>query len=124
MGVNPDRDIDFLFQSSDDILGDLWWNESGHVLDDDGGGSHFGELHTQIDKTLGVVDGARGVANDAVGLFARFDSCFDGKLHVAWVIQGIEDTENVHAVLSGAVDEGFNNIVGKVGVLNDVLTAE
>ena len=124
VGMNPDRNIDFLFQPGDDIMGDLWWNESGHVLDDDCGGSHFGELHTQIDKALGVVDGTRGVADHAVGLFARVDRCFDGELHVAGVVQGIEDTEDIHAVFGGGIDKGLDNIVGEVGVLHDVLAAK
>ena len=98
VGVNPDGDLDFRFESSDDIRGDLWWDESRHVFDDDGGGSHLLKLHTELDEAFDVVHGAGGVADDAVGFFSCFDRCLNGKLHVAWVIQGIEDTEDIHAV--------------------------
>ena len=48
----------------------------------------------------------------------------DGALHVARVVERIEDAENVHAVVGRACDKGFDHIVREVCVLHDVLSAK
>lgn len=47
-----------------------------------------------------------------------------GGLHVARVVHGIEDAEDVHAVFDGALDEALHHVVGVVAVAEQVLAAE
>ena len=52
---------------------------------------------------------------------------FDGLhsvLKVAGVVQCVEDTENVHAVLGGLVDEAVNNFIVVVAVTQQVLATK
>ena len=59
-----------------------------------------------------------------MGLGAGAFGGLDGAFHVPRVVQGIEDAEDIHAVLGGGVDEGVDDIVGEVGVLDDILAAQ
>ena len=87
-------------------------------------GAHLFNFTPHLDELGGVVDGAGGVADGTVSLRPGSTGGFDSALHVAGVIEGIKYPENIHAVLGGATDEGFNHIVGKVGILHDILPPE
>jgi hypothetical protein len=87
-------------------------------------GAHLFNFTTHLDKFIGVVDGTGGITDGAMCLGTGSACRFDGALHVAGIIEGIENAENIHAVLGGAEDESFDYIVGEVGILHDVLPAE
>ena len=69
------------------------------------------------------MNGASCVANDSLDVFARFLARLKGGFQVARVVERIEDSENVHPVTSGALDESGHNVVRKAGVLHYVLAA-
>ena len=113
-----------MLEAIDDIVGVLRRDEARHILEDHGMGAHLFNFTPHLDELIGVVDGAGGVADGAVSLRSGSARRFDGALHVARIIEGIKYPENIHTVLGGATDESFDHIVGKVGVLHDVLPAE
>jgi hypothetical protein len=47
-----------------------------------------------------------------------------GGLHVARVVHGVEDAEDVHAVFDGALHEALHHVIGVVAVAEQVLAAE
>ena len=47
-----------------------------------------------------------------------------GGLHVARVVHGIKDAEDVHAVFDGALDEALHHVIGVVAVAEQVLAAQ
>ena len=121
MSVNPDRNTDDLFESNDNVFGCLRWDETSHVLDDDGIGSHFLKLSAEFDKAFDVMHWAAGVANHTVSFFSCGFGSFDRKFHIARIVQGIENTEDIHAVFGGSMNKCLNHVIGEVGVLDDVL---
>ena len=48
----------------------------------------------------------------------------DRGLRVPQVVEGVEDAEDVHAVLDGKLAEPLDDVVGVVPVADDVLAAE
>ena len=122
--VQGDGKTDLALQLFHELVGDLRLQDAGHVLDPDGIAPHLFQLNTHLDEILDGVDGADGVAQLAAGVFAVLLGGLDGGLQVADVIQGVKNTEDVLAVGAGAADEGFHDVVGKTGVLHDVLAAQ
>ena len=64
------------------------------------------------------------IADGTFDDLARFESRLDARLHVADIVHGIEDAENIDATASGALDERLNDIVRIVSIADHVLPAE
>src|SRR5207237_3818842 len=64
------------------------------------------------------------IADGTFDDLARFESRLDARLHVADIVHGIEDAENIDATVSGALDERLNDIVRIISVADHVLPAE
>ena len=124
MRVDPDGDVQVLFQGADEFLGDIRRNEAGHILDDDGVRSHIREFPPHVHKSLSGVHGRSRVADGAVGLRSGFLGGADGGFHVARVVHAVENAEDVHAVLGAHGDKGFHHVVRIVGVAHDILAAQ
>ncbi len=65
-----------------------------------------------------------GVANRPFHQLAGFERGFDRRSHVAEIIHGIEDTENIDTIGRGAFDEGSHDIIGIVVVADHVLATQ
>ena len=121
MGVEVDGDADLLLEGGDELTDGGRVAEAGHVLDAQNVRAHFFELLGFIDviferifRAVGVGDVA-GVADGgfADGL-AMFAGGFHSDLHVGKVVEGVEDTEDVHAGVGGVLDESGDDVVGVV----------
>ncbi|SAS02710.1 Uncharacterised protein [Klebsiella variicola] len=67
---------------------------------------------------------AGGVRKRTLGVGAVAADRLQGGLHVARVVHGVEDAEDVHAVFDGALHEALHHVVGVVAVAEQVLAAE
>ncbi|EHC70798.1 hypothetical protein LTSEJOH_0135, partial [Salmonella enterica subsp. enterica serovar Johannesburg str. S5-703] len=47
-----------------------------------------------------------------------------GGFHIARVVHGVEDAEDVHTVFHRALDEAFHHVIGVVAVAEQVLAAQ
>jgi hypothetical protein len=70
------------------------------------------------------VEWADGVADRALSMSTSFLHGSYRDFHVSYVIQGIENTENVYPVFSRLLYEFHHYIIGIVAIANDVLTAQ
>ena len=68
--------------------------------------------------------GGYRVAQSALHLFLRFQRCRDRRLHVAEVVERIEDAEHVDAALGRVSDEQLDHVVGKVAIGEQVLSPD
>jgi len=57
-------------------------------------------------------------------MFSRCVDCTHSRLDVSRVIQRVEYPEDIHPMFGGHGHKRFHHIVGKIGVLDDVLTAQ
>ena len=124
VGVNPHRQVTGLLDSLGQSGCLCGGNQTGHVLDNDGIGTHVGNLLGQVGEVLEVVHGGGGVADSAVCLGTGFLGSLDGGTHVLRVVQAVEDAEDVHAVLGAQLHESFHHVISIVSVTHQVLAAQ
>ncbi len=124
VAVQVDRHLDRLDQRADQIIGGVRRQQAGHVLDGDGIGPHLDQLARLLDVHLQRMHRAHGVADGALGVLAGLLDRAHGGFHVAQIIQGIEDTEDIDATCRGALDEGLHHIIGVVTIAEQVLAAQ
>ena len=67
---------------------------------------------------------AGGVAEGALGVGAVAADRLQGGLHVARVVHGIKDAEDVHTVFDGALHKALHHVIGVVAVAEQVLAAQ
>ena len=96
----------------------------GHVLDADVVSAHLFQLQSQFNEVFFGVNGADGVRQsnfaDAAVLLGGLDAGFQ----VTGIVQGVEDADNVDAVLDGQTNELIYDVVSVVTIAQDVLAAE
>lgn len=124
MGVEGDGEADVLAELGDHVVGDAGGDDAGHVFDADRVAAEVAEFGAHFDKGFDGVDGAGGVADFAAGVFAAGFDRLDGGGEVAGIIEGVEDAEDVLAGGGVGANEGFDDVVGEGGVLDDVLPAQ
>ncbi len=126
-GVAVDVDLDVavgFLDALDDVVGGLRLQQCGHVLEGDRFGAHVDELAGELDVALDGVDRGDRVADRALGVLADGLDRLHGAGHVAGVVEGIEDAEDVHAVLGRLLDELLDDHVLVVAVAEEVLPAQ
>ncbi len=74
------------------------------------------ELLAHVHVSIHGVHGAHRVRHRALSVLAALERGFDRRLEVAKIVHRIEDSENVDAVGCGALDEGFDDVVGIVPI--------
>ena len=82
------------------------------------------ELLRLLGAHVGRVDRADRVADRALGVAAGLLHGLDRGLEVPQVVEGVEDAEDVHAVLDGELAELLDDVVRVVAVADDVLPAQ
>ena len=68
--------------------------------------------------------GALGVADGSLHHTAVLLDELHGGLHVAGVVQGVEDTHHINAVFNGLLAEGLYHVIRVVAVAQNVLAAQ
>jgi len=64
------------------------------------------------------------VTDGTLEVFAVFEDDLDGGLEIPEVVEGVEDAEDIDAVVAGALHEGFHNIVRVVLISHQVLATQ
>ena len=113
-----------LLQGLHKAVGLVGQQQVRHVLDADVVRAHLLQLERQVHKVLLGVHGAEGVAQGHLADAAVLLGGLDGRLQVAGIVQGIEDADDVDAVLDGQAGELIHHVVGVVAIAQYVLAAE
>ena len=95
-----------------------------HVLDAERIRAHLDQPVGERAEALDGVHGARRVAERSLHVTARALHALEGGLKISGVVECIEDAEDVHAVLDGALAEFEHDIIGVVAVTDGVLAPE
>lgn len=98
--------------------------QAGHVLDGDAVAAHVFQLQRQFDEACDAVHRTDGVAQRSLGVLAAAVHGSNRRFQVAFVVQGVEDTKHVDAVLRALFHEGFHDVVSIVPVAQEVLAAQ
>ncbi|VGP43818.1 hypothetical protein SB01124_04112 [Klebsiella quasipneumoniae subsp. quasipneumoniae] len=124
VAVQVQGDGKAFFDFADQLKGGAGGENAGHVFNRDGVDAGLQQLFGEVEPGLQGVGRAGGVAQGALGVGAVAADRLQGGLHVARVVHGVEDAEDVHAVFDGALHEAFDHVVGVVTVAEQVLAAE
>ena len=98
--------------------------QPGHILYAERIRAHLHHPAGHRRKAVDRVHRAARVADRPLHMAASALHCIERRLQVPGVVQGIEDPEDVHAVLHRAVTEGAHPVVRVVAVADGVLAAE
>ena len=108
----------------DDVIGGLGLEQRCHVLQADRVAAQFHQALCHFDKGLCRMQGAYGVADGALGMFAVATDRLHRMADVADVVERVKDTKNIHAIAGSLVHEAVNHAVFVVAVAQQVLTAQ
>jgi len=122
--VELDGDFDLGLETADELLGVERAQQGGHVLDADGVGAHVDQLMSDLQVVVERMHGRDRVHHGGLEVLARLFDGRGGGLEVAHVVEGVEDAEDVDAVLRRLVDEAAHDVVAVVAVTDEVLAAQ
>ena len=122
--VDDDGQPGRLAQRRDQLPGDLGAQQPGGVLYHDVVDAHLDQALGQPAPQLQPVDRADRVAQRALGPALRLPRRPDRDLHVAEVVQGVEDAEDVDPAVRRGRDEELHRVVGVVAVPHQVLAPD
>ena len=123
MRVNVDRHLDDLLQRGHQLPGCLRAQQPRRVLDDDFVTAHVDQAFGKRAPQLEAVGRGDRVAQRALHPLLRLHGGGDRRLHVAEVVEGVEDAKDIDAVLGRVLDEQLDGVVGEVAVGDEILSA-
>ena len=124
MRVDDHRESDLGDERADERPALLGRHESAHVLHADLVGPHLGEAAAEPDERLEGVDRRLGVADRPLGPGAGALHGLHRDLHVARVVEGVEDPKDVDPLTGRFADELADDVVGVVPVADEVLSPQ
>ena len=113
-----------LLDAADDVVGRLRLQQRSHVLQRQRLRTHVEQLAGEVHVALDGVQRRDGVADRALGVLAGLLDRLHRVRHVARIVQRVEDTEDIHAVLGGLVHEPVDDLVVVVAVAEQVLATQ
>ena len=122
--MHGDGDRAGLLEPPDQLFGHIGLEQPGHVLDADGVAAQVFQATGQVDPVVQVVHRADRIGEGPLGVLAGGQGRLDGRLEVRQIVQGIEDAEDIDAVLRRTLHEGLDHVVGIVPIAQQVLTAQ
>ena len=124
MTVELDGDRELALQTRDELLGVVRRQQGRHVLDAQRVGAHLDEPAGDLDVVIERVHRRDRVDDRRLKVLACLLDRRRRGLEVARVVQGIEDAEDVDAVLGRLGHEAPHDVVAVVPVADQVLTAQ
>ena len=110
--MQVDGQVHSVLDGGNQVVGLLGTHNTGHVLDADGADAHFLELLDHLHIVLQGVDGRGGIGDGAGGQSAVLDGLLNGHLHIGNVVEGVENTDDIDAVLDTVFDKFTDHIIG------------
>ena len=131
VGVDVDGEVGILLaDGADEESGGLGGEEASHILDVEDVDAEVDELtdglEVVVDGVLGLVgvSAVAGVADGGLNDTAGGTDAVDAESHVLDVVEGVEDSEDIHAVLDGELAELVVDVIGVGAVADGVGASE
>ena len=121
--MQMDRHVNSSTQSIHKLLGAIRREQAGHILDADGVRTELGKLTGIVDIGIKGMDRAGRVRNGRLKMRTAGFYGTGAIAHVIDIVQSVEDTEDIDAVLVRTGNEAVDNIGGIMAIANEVLTA-
>ena len=130
MGVQVNRNTDFLLQSADQFSGSSWFQQTGHIFNTQNvstGSFQFFCFFHIVFQSIFITRSIHNVASIAQASFTDFvlfQSFVDGHFHTFQPVQRVEDTEYIDTCFGSFFYERADYIVRIVFVTYSVSTAQ
>ncbi len=124
MGVEVYRQFDLGFYRFYQLGGSGGGNKPGHVFNTDRVTAHLFQFHCHLSQIFYGVNGAGSIADSTLNVSLKFFGRLNGNFHIAGIIQGIKNPENIYAVFNGQTDKLTHYIICIVAVSHQILPAE
>ena len=95
----------------DQRIGVIGQQQTRHILDADQVRAHAFDILREFYEVFLRMNAGHGVAHRDLGCPAVFFRRLDGGLHVAQVVQRVEGTDDVDAVVDGFLDKIIHNVI-------------
>ena len=118
------RNLHGFFQRLDKIVGAVRGEKSRHILDADGIRAGVFQRFGVLGVIVQCKDRTGRVGNTSLHMTAVFLGGIDGSFQIADIVERVEDTHDVNAVVDGFLHEVFDDVVGIMAVAQHILTAE
>ena len=124
MTLHMDRHRHGLLQARDQFKGLIRLQETRHILDGDGMGTHVLQPFGKINPHFDGMDGADGIGNRSLGMLAVRNGGLDSTLKVARIVERIENSEHVDAMNGRSLDKLVNNVIGVMAIAEEILRSK
>jgi len=122
--VELDGNVDRRGERRDQLFRAEGREDARHVLDAEGVDAEIDLLLRHLDKRVDRVIGTDRIADRSLGVAAVLLDGIDGVFEIARVVEGVENPEDVDAVIARERHETVEQIVGVIPVPDDILSAE
>ena len=124
MRVKDNREFNILLECAYKLIRFLRADDTCHVLDTNGLNTHAFHIFCQLNIRFCVVHGTERVANCTRSVCAGLNSLVNSNLKVSYIVECIENSDDVDSVLNALCDELSYNVVRIVLVAEKILTSE
>ncbi len=124
MSVQMDGQLRPGLQALDQRIRLVGQKQVRHVLYADDVRAHLLKLLGEVYEIILGMHGAEGVAHRGLTSAAVFLCSLNGSLHIARIVQRVEDADDIDAVFDGLLHEKIDHVVGVVLVAQNVLPAQ
>ena len=124
MSMQLDRDLNGLFQCSNQLGCFVRKEKSCHIFDTDRICSHFFDLFCHRGPILKCISISQCIGKCDLSMSALFVGCLYCGLQVTKVIQTVEDTDDINTVCDGFLYKVLNHIITIRTISQNVLSTE
>ena len=124
MRVKINRKLRALLKSGNKLISGKRTKQTGHILDADGVSTHLFDLACDVLPIFHRISIAEGIDQSDLCMCSGFLGCLDSGLHIAQIVQAVENTDSVNAVLDGLLYEAVDDIICVMRIAENVLAAE
>ena len=122
--MKNNRQTNFFLEGFGNIVSLLRSHYARHILNADGGGSHFFHFFRHAYEVLQRMNGTGGVTDCAACDSAAFYGFLYRDLYVTRIVKRVEDTDDIDTVFYALLNKLSHDVVRIVFVTQHVLTAE
>ena len=122
--MHINRNFDVLLECGNQVIALLRRHNARHILNAQRVAAHGFDLPAERNEHLQIVDRTQCVTDTALCMAACLEAFVYGGLDVAQIVQRIENTDDIHAVLDALADKTAHGIIRIMVIAEQVLTAQ
>ena len=122
--MHINRNFDVLLECGNQIIALLRRHDARHILNAQRVAAHGFDLPAERNEHLQIVDRTQRIADTALCMAACLETFVHSGLDVAQIVQRIENTDDIHAVLDALADKTAHGIIRIMVIAEQVLTAQ